>query len=402
MGLTWQPLSVRDGRAEDEGPFEGVPNHLVEPLCQWVNRYFGGSPGSDADTEHGPQLVAAIRYPVAVEYGRRLTVRDVTWIVRRDARHLLLDVVDAVLHLREYESFFPEDRAQLREILRLGGSVWQVGGANYDRLVRRVDPTATAAFVEASSSDDVASAELKEAWTAAYARDPDASDAWDHAIKAVEASLIPIVTPTNAKATLGSVIRTLNEQPDLFWLELEGPDKSASTAPLIWMLRLMWPNPDRHGGADSRKPSLMEAQAVVHLAVTIVQWAASGVLGRMQLGALRSLVLLHHRSRDASTLADLHAPFLGPCAHRRVVVIPPSVRSALSSTSVSPGAAAARPSHFKAQSGRALARRRPPSTELPDSRSDSGSVHENLLPFAKVRASRDSSGPKGQVGTTSQ
>jgi len=41
------------------------------------------------------------------------------------------------------------------------------------------------------------------------------------------------------------------------------------------MLRLMWPNPDRHGGESSRQPSLVEAQAVVHPAVTIVQWARS-------------------------------------------------------------------------------------------------------------------------------
>ena len=86
----------------------------------------------------------------------------------------------------------------------LGGSVWRVG-PNYDRLVRRVDPTATASLVEASSPDSVASAELKEAWTAAYARNPDPSDAWDHSIKAVEAILIPIV-PTKTKATLADVI----------------------------------------------------------------------------------------------------------------------------------------------------------------------------------------------------
>jgi len=46
-------------------------------------------------------------------------------------------------------------------------------------------------------------------------------------------------------------------------------------APLVSMLRLMWPNPDRHGGESSRQPSLVEAQAVVHPAVTIVQWARS-------------------------------------------------------------------------------------------------------------------------------
>jgi hypothetical protein len=45
------------------------------------------------------------------------------------------------------------------------------------------------------------------------------------------------------------------------------------------MLRLMWPNPDRHqDGTPRRKPTQHEAEAVIHTAVTIVQWARSGVL----------------------------------------------------------------------------------------------------------------------------
>lgn len=224
-----------------------------------------------------------------------MTVQEVTQFVAR-APWVMLDVVDAVLHL--YASLWklepsfelPESALQpslswrwkcseLDELLELAGSVWRVG-PDRDHLVRRVDPTATASFVQASSPDDEASAELKEAWTAAYARDPDASDAWDHSIKAVETMLIGIVIPAKAKATLGDVIGILNSQGQLWRLALQGYDRSESVAPLVSTLRLMWPNPDRHGGQGSRQPSLVEAQAVVHLAVTIVQWARSGVLSK--------------------------------------------------------------------------------------------------------------------------
>jgi hypothetical protein len=44
------------------------------------------------------------------------------------------------------------------------------------------------------------------------------------------------------------------------------------------MLRLMWPNPDRHGGAERRVPELGETAGVVHLAVAIVQWARDGLI----------------------------------------------------------------------------------------------------------------------------
>jgi hypothetical protein len=240
-----------------------------------------------------------------------LTVRQVTNYLIEQLRHdSLLDAADAMLYLEQGDPGMCES---LDELLLLAGSAWQVG-PNRDRLIRRVDPTATASFGDASSPNDVASAELGEAWTAAYARNPDASDAWDHSIKAVEAILIPIVIPKNAKATLADVIGTLNSQGLSWQLALQGQDRSASVAPLVSMLRLMWTNPDRHGSANSRKPSLVEAKAVVHLAVTVVQWARSGVLSK-RLRPLRSLVFLHHRSRDAPTLVDLLTLCSGPGAH---------------------------------------------------------------------------------------
>ena len=197
----------------------------------------------------------------------------------------MLDALDAVLYLNQQLSLNSE-LARIRlwdldEILSLGGSVWRVD-PNGHRLIRRVAATAEAAFQSASSSDDVASAELQEAWTAVYGRNPDASDAWDHSIKAVEAVLIPIVTPKMAKATLSDVLGSLDKQGFLWQLVLHGHDDSRSVAPLVAMLRLIWPNPDRHGGGKSRRPSLDEAQAVVGLAVAIVQWTRAGALSRRQ------------------------------------------------------------------------------------------------------------------------
>ena len=147
-------------------------------------------------------------------------------------------------------------------------------------MIRRVDPTAAKAFEDASLPSDVASAELHDAWIAAYGRNPDPSDAWDHSIKAVEAVLIPVVVPAKAKATLGDVVGSLDSQGSLWQLVLHGHDGSKSAVPLVTMLRLIWPNPDRHGSDASRKPSLGEAQAVVNLAVTVVQWTRIGVLSK--------------------------------------------------------------------------------------------------------------------------
>jgi hypothetical protein len=120
--------------------------------------------------------------------------------------------------------------------------------------------------------------ELAEAWTKVFSRDPDASDAWDHAAKAVEASLIPIVVSAQDKPHLGHVMGRLRSQSKKWSLLLPGVNNHHSIEPLISMLDLIWPNPDRHASDNRRVSEIGETQAVVHLAITIVQWANSGVI----------------------------------------------------------------------------------------------------------------------------
>jgi hypothetical protein len=191
----------------------------------------------------------------------------------------MLDAVDAVLHFKGYMSKEALHLQDLDKILELGGSVWQVD-SNGGSLVRRLDAPTAAAYAEASLPEDVASRELRDAWSSAYGRNPNASDAWDHSIKALEAILIPIVVPGKEKATLGDVVGVLASQASPWRLGWHGHDNSLSIMPLVSMLRLIWPNPDRHGSQCSRLPSLVEARAVVHLAVAVVQWARSGVIAR--------------------------------------------------------------------------------------------------------------------------
>lgn len=271
--LSWERLSVRDGRADDDGPYDGVPGHLYQPVAMWVDRVFGGMPKSYSDTRNGPRLAAAIHWSISPNVS--LTVHNITKSLYRYPDRLL-DAVDAVLHLSEV----PEESIDnLDELLLLGGSIWEVDQGGHG-LTRRVDATAAQSFAKASSPSDSASEELKQAWACAYGRNPNASDAWDHSIKAVEEALIPIVTPAKSKATLGDVVGSLKSQSSSWMLELHGQDGSQSVAPLVAMLQLMWPNPDRHGGNASREPSLGEAEAIVHLAVTVVQWGRAGVLSK--------------------------------------------------------------------------------------------------------------------------
>jgi hypothetical protein len=165
----------------------------------------------------------------------------------------------------------------LQHHLSLGASAWKVADDRIS-LTRVVADEMQATLDAATSVTDEATTELKEAWANAFGRNGDPSDAWDHAIKAVEDVLIPEMMPNNTKATLGTVLGELAGQNGAQWkMVLPGNNQDHEVPPLVSMLRLMWPNHDRHGGpSPKRMPSEQEARAVVTLAATILQWHREG------------------------------------------------------------------------------------------------------------------------------
>jgi hypothetical protein len=75
------------------------------------------------------------------------------------------------------------------------------------------------------------------------------------------------------------IIARLQQQADRFAFRLvTSSTQTTSVEALVQMLRLMWPNPDRHGTGERRAPSLDEAQNVVQLAVALVGWIRSKAL----------------------------------------------------------------------------------------------------------------------------
>jgi hypothetical protein len=207
---------------------------------------------------------------------------DLTYLLnpRRDPDHFL-DFLHYMLKVAELPG--PEVRA-LEEVLRRGGSVWRASARG---LERRVDLTATAALEMATDSEDTASDELAKAWSAAYGREPNASIAWKHALTAVEAVLLPIVVPGQDSPHIGHVLGQLVGQAKHWDILLRFNQTTPINGPpftplqaLVGMLRLIYPNPDRHAGPERREPTIEEARAVVHLAVTIVQWGLDGVIVR--------------------------------------------------------------------------------------------------------------------------
>jgi hypothetical protein len=270
----WLPLSVRTGRRERTDLHEGIPTHLLAPLRYWIEGELGyrSRPVGGRDTMNTNLM---LRIGTMISVSLPLTndaVKRMNALIGEGERNTetYLDLLDALLRCTRGSN------DQLEAILRDGRSAWKVapGGSS---LVRRVDPSVQTSADLAMSPNDLASAELVEAWDRVYGRHADASDAWDHAIKAVEAMTIPIVVPNHAKATLGNVIGELGKTNTPFTFGLGG---KAGLDTFVSVLSLIWPNPDRHGNGNGRQPTETEGRAVLALAVTVVQWLRDGLLVR--------------------------------------------------------------------------------------------------------------------------
>jgi len=273
--MAWQRLSQRIAGAEPDGPYEGMPVHLHASVVHWFQGLAGyhRSPRMGGmDGQRLRTLATALRVDAEINIQPEDLMRELIKMGALDEERFL-DLIDGALHVWGRSM---NDHATLSASLAVGGSAWTVAG-DAESLTHLVNEQMQATFDAATSTQDEVSTELREAWANAFGLNADPSDAWDHAIKAVEDVLIPVVLGNQPKANLGGVIGTLDKQGHVWRFCLPGHDLSEDVAPLVSVLRLIWPNHDRHGGGDGKRtPSLQEARAVVTLAATIVQWHREG------------------------------------------------------------------------------------------------------------------------------
>ena len=176
-----------------------------------------------------------------------------------------------------------EDLLQdLNLILEQAGSAWMARGDETGaRLERRVPQEVSAAADLAIGTEDRPAEHLRAAWARTYGRKPDPGGAYRDAVRAVEAVAQPIVSPRNRKATLGTMIRDMLQKPEK-WRVLLAPQGEDKVVQVVSMMDLLWKGQtDRHGSPDDTSPiqvSQAEAEAALHLAITLVHWFRTGVI----------------------------------------------------------------------------------------------------------------------------
>jgi len=279
----WLPLSMREGGALPvEEPYFELEPHMWGPLNEWTDaRIESYGAGYNRDLRESRLRLIATR----LRWRSDVSGAEIARSARDDPRRYR-DYIDALLQWWDEPDGFLGSAEMLSGVLAIAGSAWTVG-PDGKSLQLRVDETAQQQVSDALSPGDLAADALSDAWGAAFGREPNASDAWDHAIKAVEHIYVPLVVANKAKnghAGLGDVIGQLGQNP-AGWettITVDPADPSEGVAVVRNMMRALWGNPDRHGGSPTWwPPDQAEAEVLVHLAVTLVQWGRQGVLRKV-------------------------------------------------------------------------------------------------------------------------
>jgi hypothetical protein len=169
--------------------------------------------------------------------------------------------------------------AELETILSQGGSVWRVVTSPMWSLERRIGAELRALVDDVAMSDLDSSRALSSAWHACYGARPDYSKAYDDAVTAVEACLLPAATLNDTKATFGKALAHVRDTEARWTVGgLKGARSSGNT--LVAMLETLWQGQQRHAQSDGSivGVSQEEAEAAVSLSVTLVHWFTAGLV----------------------------------------------------------------------------------------------------------------------------
>jgi len=293
MAQEWRPLGMdtEDEIADYDALHDGVPDWMQSAYWEWVEKTisitrqgdgYRASPVACVDLELVKAMCQVLQLPLPdlrVHFldgstGAEQVKRAMSALTRHDAPLQICDYLLAYCNRAKAEP--------LEEMLVRSKSAWKVGQrAGKPGLERRVPKGVQDSADSVIARSGVAGFHLAQAWEALYGLASNASEAYRLAIVSVEDAAIPVVSPSNAKATLGSVIGQMQSQMNWRLPMTREPSSITTRDVIIGMMKTLWEGQhDRHGGQPSApgNVSIDEASVAVNLAVTLVAWFSAGLV----------------------------------------------------------------------------------------------------------------------------
>lgn len=289
---TWRPLSAisESSKRQYDALHDGIPEWLEDGFWDWVVGSFfesGERPefssfSGQIDYELLNDLGLALQFKVPkVIPSMRIDHHGAGQLIDHLKRqNRPLDIADYLLSHGGHG-----DPNKLDALLQRGKSAWKIGTREGNPgLERRVPEGVQVSVDQVIEGTDSAGTLLARAWEKLYGLHPDPSAAYGCAIKAIEESAKPVVSPGNKTATLGTIIKEMRDQKDWRLPMGRESEHTPSGEVVVGMLRLVWTGQrDRHGGGDDAVKELTreEATVAVAMAVTLVQlFSDDGIVHR--------------------------------------------------------------------------------------------------------------------------
>lgn len=283
MTTRWVPPTLDEQEVREFLTIKsGIPKTARRSLARWIVRgtasYNLESTKWITDFERQSQSV------VLQEYGEYESAGTLWLAFEKLEEKTLVNLLD--FKIAGYNIKAPSRPTAVTELSRLldeSGAGWKVGNraGNYGLLMRT--PEGVEHIVDRVISDEQrASSFLKQAWDEAFGSEPDPSNAYRLAVKAVEAVAIPEMNLNSPKPTLGTCIGQMRNAGKNWTFVLPGADDQDSIGQLRETMNLLWgSHHDRHAGSNTyRDVTEHEAQAAVLLASTLVGWFSLGFFSR--------------------------------------------------------------------------------------------------------------------------
>ena len=283
---SWRPLGIDSDEeiAEYDALHDGIPEWMYSALWEWVRSEITIVKKDYATKGSVQHLDRRIVEPMLQTLQIRIPdvrnsfhpIRDMIITLQDESKDF--QIVDYIL---AHSSRAKADK--LEEILTRCKSAWTVGTRSGKRgLARRVPLGVQVGAGSVIERAGRAGKHLAKAWENLYGIQQNSSEAYRLAILAVEDAAIPRISPSNQKATLGTVLRDLENQGDWSLPMRREDERAPSKDVLIGMIRLLWHGQhDRHGGQEEQEPvSKQEAIVAIGLATTLVHWFDAGIVVR--------------------------------------------------------------------------------------------------------------------------
>lgn len=240
--------------------------HMVDPLWTWCIR----SPFFRNPHEKYPgfsALADRLLLSIQVDVDDSLEL----YYKYRNNPNLLLQTVHFILGAPEMQlpSMSPSDIEDLDQILHDASSAWTV---RLDKLglQRRLSTAERSEQQRATQIVDPATQHLNAAIAAAWGPEENATEAYDEAVKALEAVLKPIVSPANDSTRLGTIVRDMRAKPNKWKLALSSDDSSEGVTVIAGLLDIVWTSHIRHAGDEFKKHTIEESRDAISIAVMII------------------------------------------------------------------------------------------------------------------------------------